>query len=191
MRQIRIFLTLLAVTIAFVLYQNFGVIMHSEMNEVTKGMYAPKKHNFDPNKNLDHIEAFYSKNVIFVESENENSPKYFNHKKFLKDKWEQAPLYSRLKNWVEVSDTELEDASDKQSAANAAEEDGDIKIKVDPMKTKAMVRYIGSFNADVTYVQNESNVQVKVYKDLDSNSQIQLQHDASDEKTWIQYQLNW
>ncbi len=189
MRQIRIVLSLIGMTVAFVLYQNFGVIMHSEVDEITKTLYVPKKHNFDPNKNIDHIEAFYSKNIVFVEVE--DSPKYFDHKKFLKKRWEATPLYSRLKNWVEVSDSELDDISGDQQVADASEDDSEVRIKIDPLKTKAMVRYIGSFNADVTYVQNESDIQVKVYKNLDSNSQIQLQHDAGDEKMWIQYQLNW
>ncbi|MCB0349421.1 MAG: hypothetical protein KDD37_11345 [Bdellovibrionales bacterium] len=191
MRRLRIALSFLGMTLAFVLYQNFGVILHSEINEQVSKSYTPKKYHYDPSKSTEHIEDFYSKNTAFVESLNKQN-KYFNHKKFLKEKWENTRIYGRLKNWVEVSDSELEEPVQSEAEATSdVDETDEMKIKVDPLKTRAMVRYIGSFNADVSYVQNESDVQVKVYKNLDPNSQIELQHNANDEKTWIQYRLNW
>jgi hypothetical protein len=190
MRRLRILLTIVSLTLAFVLYQNFGLIMNAEMQEKMNGAYYPKKYTYDPNKSVKHVEEFYTKNLAFVDSSDE--PKYFDHKKFLKDKWKESPLYSRLKNWVEVSDSALEDSRAPASVTEEVlETDDEIKVKIDPLKTQAMVRYIGSFQADIAYIQDESNLKVKVSKDIDSNTQIQLQHDASDEKTWIQYQFNW
>lgn len=191
MRKLKILLTLFGLTLAFVLYQNFGLIRNAEMLEQMGKSYSPKTYKYDPNKTVKHVEEFYAKNTMFVDAEDLDKPKYFDHKKFLKDTWKESPIYTRLKNWVDVSDSELEEVRKPASVEEEFEAEDEFKVRVDPLKTQAMVRYIGSFRADVAYIQDESNVQVKVYKDLDPNTQIQLQHDASDEKTWIQYQFNW
>lgn len=194
MNRIRFFLTLITVTLAFVLYQNFGVIVNQDMVKKLDSKYQPKKHEYDPNRSVKHVEEFYAKNVAFIEPVDEK--KYFDHKKFLKDTWKSSPLYGRLKNWVEVSDVDVEDkqrmpANEIESEAENIAVSEDIDVKLDPLKTKAMVRYVGSFKADLAYIQDESSVQVNVSKDLDTNTQLKLQHDSNEEKTWIQYQFNW
>tara|TARA_B100001248_G_scaffold261746_1_gene254010 strand:+ start:19370 stop:19942 length:573 start_codon:yes stop_codon:yes gene_type:complete len=180
------FVALLCLMLA---YQNFRVLsprISSELKqEVSSG-----------DAKMDRVKDFYGQKR---EWQFRQQRLYHGPKDFVKSSWKESELYEEIKDYDLLEmDSDEAFALDPYANINSPDQDseakrrlpsGDMKMRYNPFRSKASIRYEGEWQTAVNL--EDQDLELNLRGSLGAGSVIEVRHERNEDKTFVQYLLSW